>query len=94
METEREYRDEFVERVRLARVACNLNQEQMATALGIKQNTYSRYEGGRGGGKPTLMPHPMMVRFCIICRISEGWLLSGKGEGPRVARPTKRSEVA
>jgi len=47
----------------------------MALLLGITRDTYTKYEG-RGA---SLMPHNLIVPFCLACRVSVEWLLTGIG---------------
>jgi hypothetical protein len=47
----------------------------MALLLGITRDTYIKYEG-RGA---SLMPHNLIVPFCLACRVSVEWLLTGIG---------------
>jgi hypothetical protein len=69
-----QYKQEFMERTRSARIASNRKQWQMAEALGIKQDQYKQYET-RG-----MIPHRLIGRFCIITNVDPGWLLTGRGE--------------
>lgn len=71
-----QYKQEFTERVATARIARNLKQWQAAEALGIPQDKYKQYEGR------SLMPHRLIGRFCIICRVDPGWLITGRGQKP------------
>ncbi len=49
--------------------------DEMALLLGITRDTYTKYEG-RGA---SLMPHNLIVQFCLACRVSVEWLLTGIG---------------
>lgn len=49
--------------------------EEMALLLGVTRETYAKYEG-RGA---SLMPHNLIVPFCLACRVSVEWLLTGIG---------------
>ncbi len=49
--------------------------DEMALLLGITRDTYTKYEG-RGA---SLMPHNLIVPFCLACRVSVEWLLTGIG---------------
>ena len=49
--------------------------DDMALLLGITRDTYTKYEG-RGA---SLMPHNLIVPFCLACRVSVDWLLTGIG---------------
>lgn len=70
------YGQEFIQRVRSARVATGKKQWQVAEMLGIKQDEYKHYETGR------LMPHHLIGRFCLFTRIDPNWLITGKGPKP------------
>ena len=93
--TPREFRDEFAERVKLARENAGFTQETMARLLHISQPTYSKYEGGRGNDPASMLPHRMMLDFCDICRVSVEWLLSGEQRGASAApfsfRPRRKA---
>ena len=60
----------FSKRLREARIAKNLSQEQIATMLNIKQQSYTRYETGKG--EPSL---EMLVEICKILDESPEYLL-------------------
>lgn len=70
------YKQEFIARTRNARIATGKKQWQVAELLGIKQDQYKHYEVGR------LLPHYLIGRFCLICSIDPGWLITGKGAKP------------
>jgi DNA-binding XRE family transcriptional regulator len=73
--TPREYRAAFAARVRQARTAARYPVDEMALLLGVTRDTYNKYEG-RGA---SLMPHNLIVPFCLACRVSVEWLLTGIG---------------
>jgi DNA-binding XRE family transcriptional regulator len=73
--TPREYRAAFAARVRQARTAARYPIDEMALVLGVTRDTYNKYEG-RGA---SLMPHNLIVPFCLACRVSVEWLLTGIG---------------
>ena len=60
----------FSKRLREARIAKNLSQEQIAAMLNIKQQSYTRYETGKG--EPSL---EMLVAICKILDESPEYLL-------------------
>ncbi|WP_425283183.1 helix-turn-helix domain-containing protein [Methyloceanibacter caenitepidi] len=72
--TPKAFRDQFAARVRLARERSGYSQAEIATLLGIKQSAYSKYEGARQ--PPTLMPHHLIPRFCLACRVDVEWLFA------------------
>ena len=73
--TPREYRAAFAAPVRHARTVARYPIDEMALLLGITRDTYTKYEG-RGA---SLMPHNLIVPFCLACRVSVEWLLTGIG---------------
>jgi hypothetical protein len=73
--TPRQYRAAFAARVRQARTSARYPIDEMALLLGITRDTYTKYEG-RGA---SLMPHNLIVPFCLACRVSVEWLLTGIG---------------
>lgn len=75
-ETEAQFKRLFTERVRDARIATGLKQWQVAELLGIPQDKYKQYEGR------SYLPHHLVGRFCIVCRIDPVWLMTGKGQKP------------
>lgn len=75
-ETETEFKQRFMKRVADARVARGLKQWQIAEALGMPQDKYKQYE------KRSLLPHHLIGRFCIICRVDPEWLVTGRGQKP------------
>lgn len=81
-ETETQFKQLFTERVKAAREAQRLTQDQVAKALGIPQDRYKQYEGR------SYLPPPLYERFCIVCRVDLVWLMTGKGQKPvRVPQP-------
>lgn len=63
------------ERIRKLRKTLGLTQQKFADRLGIRQNTITKYETGRG--------EPTAAIFSLICReynVNEEWLRTGKGE--------------
>lgn len=71
-----QYEQEFIARVRAARIATGKKQWQVAELMGIKQDQYKHYEVGR------VIPHHLVGRFCLICSIDPAWLMTGKGAKP------------
>jgi hypothetical protein len=80
-ETETEYKQAFIERVRSARIATGEKQWQVAEVLGIPQDKYKQYEGR------SLMPHHLISRFCLHVRVNTEWLMTGRGK--RALQPLK-----
>lgn len=75
-ETETEYKQQFIQRVAQSRIARGMKQWQIAEAMGIPQDKYKQYESR------SLLPHHMIGRFCIICRVEPEWLVTGRGQKP------------
>lgn len=87
-----EFKQEFMNRVTQAREARGLNQEEMATLLGIKQSKYHKYESR------SYMPHDLVPLFCLASGIEVHWLFTGRrrpaeqAQTPAAAsKPPKRS---
>src|SRR6188472_3062605 len=81
--TPRQYRASFAARVRQARTSARYPIDEMALLLGITRDTYTKYEG-RGA---SLMPHNLIVPFCLACRVSVEWLLTGIGPDTITLKP-------
>ena len=64
--TPREYRAAFAARVRQARTAARYPIGEMALLLVITREA-------------SFMPHNLIVPFCLACRVSVVWLLTGIG---------------
>ena len=75
-ETELEYKQRFILRITESRTASGMKQWQIAEAMGIPQDKYKQYE------TRSLMPHHLIGRFCIICRVGPEWLVTGRGKKP------------
>ena len=73
---EAQFKQEFISRVKAARIATGMKQWQIAESLGMPQDKYKQYEGR------SLLPHHLIGRFCIITRIEPDWLLTGRGQKP------------
>ena len=76
---EAEYKQEFIERVRHARIDAALKQWQVAKNLGIPQDHYKHYEVLKDG-KGRIMPHHLLAQFCLVCRVNLEWLIAGTGK--------------
>lgn len=75
-ETETQYKQRFMERVKGARIARALKQWELAEALGMPQDKYKQYESR------SLLPHHLIGRFCIVCHVDPEWLVTGRGKKP------------
>ena len=74
VETESQFKQGFMRRVKEARISRALKQWEIADALGMAQDKYKQYE------TRSLLPHHLIGRFCIICRVDEKWLVTGRGK--------------
>lgn len=61
-----DFRESFIARVKSARIASGLTQVQISKLLEIDQGTYKMYE------TRSMLPHDLIPRFCIACRIEVG----------------------
>lgn len=75
-----QYEQEFIARVKAARIATGKKQWQVAELMGIKQDQYKHYEVTTGKGR--VIPHHLIGRFCLVCSIDPNWLITGKGPKP------------
>jgi transcriptional regulator with XRE-family HTH domain len=89
MKTEEEFTAALIERTRLARELSGFRPEQMAEFLGIKVDTYFKYE------YRTPIPRYLIPRFCALCRVSADWLLGVEGAAQVSGQsPFRRSRSA
>lgn len=65
------YAERWGARIRLARLALNLNQEQVAAELGIRQSTLSRWERGT-----RVVPDPQRPRLAELLGVELAWLFN------------------
>jgi hypothetical protein len=90
-----QYEQEFIARVKAARIATGKKQWQVAELMGMPQDKYKQYE------TRSLLPHHMIGRFCLLTNVDPNWLLTGRGakplqppyvvaeEAPAIRRPKK-----
>jgi len=69
------FKRDFCRRLKIAREFNRLEQADMAKALGLLPNTYSKYESR------SLLPHHLMLKACEILKIDLGYLY-GVDAGP------------
>jgi transcriptional regulator with XRE-family HTH domain len=62
----------FIDRTKAARETANLTQLEIATILGIKQDTYKQYE------TRSPLPHRFIPAFCAATHITSDWLFLGR----------------
>lgn len=101
-DSEDQFKQQFIERVKAARVATGKKQWQVAELMNVTQDHYKHWERTR------LMPHHLVGRFCIITNVDPNWLMTGRGtkplkamelveaepERPKKPRKAKRSKAA
>jgi hypothetical protein len=75
-ETETQFKQSFIDRVKAARIATGMKQWQIAESLGMAQDKYKQYESR------SLLPHHLIGRFCIVTRVDPEWLVTGRGQKP------------
>lgn len=67
----------FIGRTKAAREASGYTQQEMGELLdGLPQDHYKQFEGR------SPLPHHLIPRFSLLCRVNMLWLLTGKGKGP------------
>lgn len=67
------YKAALCRRIQAARESIDMTQEQMAAALGIKRDRYSKYEVGR-----SMLPHHLIPRFCELTKHDPWYILTGQ----------------
>lgn len=70
------FRAAFRARVKQAREARDLTQEEIAELLDISQGNYKQYE------TRSLLPHRLVPKFVGICGVDFDWLFTGRGRAP------------
>lgn len=86
--TPSQYRKEFAERVKAARVLSTKTQGEIADELGVKLNTYQTWE------TRALLPHQHIVPFCRATGTDIFQLLTGIPFDLGQALVSKRSRAA
>jgi DNA-binding XRE family transcriptional regulator len=69
------YEESFRRRVRAARALYTEEPKEMARALGVREDTYYRYE------TRTMLPHYLIERFCQITGVTVDYLIKGPQPG-------------
>lgn len=92
-DAEVEYKQSFIERVRLARTSTGMKQWQIALAMDVPQDHYKHWERSR------LIPHHLIPRFCFATHVEPAWLLTGHGRmkgtpGPEIVRAPAAPAIA
>lgn len=62
------YDKAFINRVRVARESAGLTRDDVADHLGIKKDTYARYE------LKIMMPHHLLPKFAALTNVSLAYL--------------------
>ena len=73
------YDRQFQARVQLARTAMNYDRVEMAKALGVPLDRYTRYESRH------MMPLSLVPKFCKLTSVTISWLLTATTEVPLTA---------
>ena len=81
-DTEKKFEQQFIERVKAARIATGMKQWQIAEALGVPQDHYKHWERSR------TLPLHHMNRFCLITQVDPNWLITGHGQKPLSRKPS------
>lgn len=66
-------RNQFAQRLEVTRLRTGLSQDEFATALGLKAETYRRYE--RGETEPNIMT---LARIRRLTKINLNYLVAGE----------------
>lgn len=69
--TPRQWRDDFISRVKAARIVSGKKPVEIAAALGVNLDTYNRWESR------ALLPHHLVMEFCRITGADPVMLLTG-----------------
>jgi transcriptional regulator with XRE-family HTH domain len=81
------FKQRFTERVRWARIARDLTQEEIAELLSITQDKYKHYEGSRTVEGRSYLPHDLVPKFCLATGVDAAWLFTEKGRAPVLGEP-------
>lgn len=69
--TPAQYRKAFIDRTRSLRIASGLSPQKVADLLGVKLDTYGKWE------KRALLPHHLIIPFCEATQADPWVLLTG-----------------
>jgi len=75
----------YTERLQWIRDCKNITQKEVAEAIGVKQQQYSRYEKGIN-----IMPVTYLTQICKFLNVSSDYIL-GLSDEPQIS--TKRKKV-
>lgn len=82
------YISKFNQRVRALREARGWTQLQMATALGISEERYRKYENR------SPLPHDLLERFALITGRSVHYIVTGRDDGHAGAQEVRNHPFA
>lgn len=80
--------DTLSDRIKAARTAADLTQQQVADHFGIARVSVTQWENGTS--RPSIERLPELAR---LLNVSEEWLLSNRGEPPRPQKREYRSKL-
>jgi transcriptional regulator with XRE-family HTH domain len=80
MDGEAEYNKAFRARVAQLRRERGYSRDEMASFLGLKSDTYGRYEGGR---RLQALPPHLLEKFAALTGTTVEYLVTGKGNRHR-----------
>jgi hypothetical protein len=85
--TPSQWRDEFIARVRSARIVSGKKPVEVAAYLGVSLDTYNRWE------TRALLPHHLVMPFCTFVGADPVMLLTGRpfDLGKALASPSRRA---
>lgn len=70
--SKKSYDKAFINRVRVARESAGLSPREVASHLGLKTNTYSKYE------TRIMMPHYLIPAFACLTNVTLAYLFGAK----------------
>lgn len=79
----------FSERIRIARRAAGLTQQQVADHFGIQRVSVTQWESGQS--RPALH---RISQLAHLFSVSEEWLLANKGQAPAPRKRVSKSKLA
>ena len=85
--TKKSYDKGFIRRIRVARESAGLSQKEMAERLGVKTNTYSKYESH------IMMPHFLLPTFAHVTGVTLTYLFSAPTTPARPETPPKDRQL-
>lgn len=86
--TPAKYKQQFCQRIALARDAAHYTQETMGKALGIGRDRYAKYE------TRSIMPPHLLVEFCKLTEHDPWYLLTGQPPSKAPGRGSSHRDAA